>query len=265
MNTTIQPIPELDYRSESQKDQINDWLSELGIRKTLEKLRDEWGLTVTYNKLQRYRKRLLEKDQLTEHLEHEIAMPEYLALLNGHPVSYDQAGLELIQKRAFELLHEPKISPARLATLQRIFHYKTARTDIEHRRQLDERNTKVREDALALRREESARRAASAKSKTETSKASDTAEQSDHLGPLARNWEDVSARARKHFGITLEESQRRAALRKIWRENNGCIPHPLSPEQNSANPEGSAENSTSPADDSAVPADSLGDGAWGEH
>src|SRR5687768_17224355 len=127
MNTTLQPIPELDYRSESQKEQIHDWLAELGIRGTIEKLRDEWGLPVTYNKLQRYRKRVLQKDQLAEHLEHEIAMPEYLAMLNGRPVPYDEAGLALIQKRAFELAHEPKITPAKLATLQRIFNYKTIR------------------------------------------------------------------------------------------------------------------------------------------
>ena len=69
----------------------------------------------------------------SEHLDHEISMPEYLALLNGHPVSYDQAGIQSIQKRAFEMLHTPNISAAKLATLLCIFHYKTNLTLTDRR------------------------------------------------------------------------------------------------------------------------------------
>ena len=46
------------------------------------------------------------------------------------------------------------------------------------------------------------------------------AEQSDALGPFARNLEEIRERARKHFGITPEESARRAALRKAWFSQN---------------------------------------------
>jgi hypothetical protein len=42
--------------------------------------------------------------------------------------------------------------------------------------------------------------------------------QADHLGPYAVDLEGIRERARKHFGITPEESARRAALRKAWRD-----------------------------------------------
>lgn len=222
MNTTIQPIPELDNRSADQKEQIHNWLAELGIRGTIEKLHDEWGIDVTYNKLQRYRKRLLQKEQLAEHLEHEITMPEFLNLMNGRPVAYDQAGLALIQKRAFELAHQPKISASTLATLQRIFNYKTARADAERRLAQTDRRNDLTEQNLKLRREQfedlrqhRAQIRASSQSKT---KDSDLTKRADHLGPVATNWKEVGERVCKLFGITPEEEARRAELHKTWKD-----------------------------------------------
>jgi hypothetical protein len=240
MNTTLQPIPELDYRSADQKEQIHNWLAELGIRETIKKLHDEWGIDVTYNKLQRYRKRLREKEQLAEHLEHEITMPEYLNLMNGRPVPYDQAGLELIQKRAFELAHQPKISASTLCTLQRVLNYKTARTLTERREaradqrlalaekrlaQTD-RRIDLAEKALALRREESEHRRANPKTKD-----SNLEKKGDQYGPVATNWEEVGERARKIFGISEEESARRAELHKTWKNPHARpgIPEEINP------------------------------------
>ena len=36
-----------------------------------------------------------------------------------------------------------------------------------------------------------------------------TGRRADHLGPLARNWDDISERARIHFGVSKEEWARR--------------------------------------------------------
>jgi hypothetical protein len=100
--------------------------------------------------------------------------------------------------------------------------------------------------------------------------------QADHLGPYAVDLEGIRERARKHFGITPEESARRAALRKAWRDqessNSGdkthapaapvLMPENLSPEgilDNSPgasapvfvreipSPEGTLENSPAPS------------------
>ena len=240
MNTTLQPIDELENLSEDQRDQLRDWLTELSIRKTMSKLRDEWSIIITYNKLQRYRQRLLAKDQVSEHLDHKMAMTEFLNLLNGNPVPYDEAGLALIQKRAFEAACAPKIAVSSLATLQRIFNYKNARSDIEFRKKIAERNTAVREAKLALDRARSpsplggdhnsrSERLVEGNTLVAGSgshwagvrgvPASDSVP-CDHLGPLARNWEDVRRRAQIKFGITPEESARRAELRRIRRNSN---------------------------------------------
>ena len=178
---------------------------------------------------------MLEKQQLAEHLEHEIAMPEYLALLNARPVPYDEAGLALIQKRAYELALEPNISAAKLATLQRIFNYKNARADIEHKKQIAERNTTVREKSLALREQESARRASSPSplqaERAAVSGSSDSRPQSDHLGPIATDWKALGQRVCKQFGITPEEEARRAELHKTWKNPHARpgIPEEINP------------------------------------
>jgi hypothetical protein len=244
MNTTLQPIPELDNRTSDQKEQIHNWLAELGIRETIKKLHDEWGIDVTYNKLQRYRKRHLQKEQLAEHLEHQITMPEYLNLMNGRPVPYDQAGLELIQKRAFELAHQPKISAATLSTLQRVLNYKTARALTERREARadqrlalaekrlaqNDRRIDLAEKALALRREESEHRRNNQNSKL-TTKNSKLADHADQYGPVATNWEEVGQRVCKIFGISPEEEKRRAELHKTWKNPHARpgIPEEINP------------------------------------
>ena len=93
----------------------------------------------------------------------------------------------------------------------------------ERHLQLAECNTTLREKTLAHRIQESARRADS-KLKTKNSKLSpedlargithydDQGRPCDDLGPFASNPEELRARVRKKFGITPEESARRAAL-----------------------------------------------------
>src|SRR3954470_16084911 len=103
MNSQLKPIPELDNLADEQKDQLHAWLSDLGYQKTMEKLKAEWQIDITYNKLYRYYRRVLQKSDFDDILEDEIAMPDFLALQNGHPVPYDKAGIARIQKRAFDL------------------------------------------------------------------------------------------------------------------------------------------------------------------
>ena len=222
MNTTLQPIPELDNLPEDKLDQLHAWLEKLSIRKTMARLKDEWSLSITYNKLCRYRARHFTVSQLSEHQDHALAMPEYLALLNGQPVPYDQAGLALVQKRAFDLAHAPNISVAKLATLQRVFHYHTARADAERRlaqadqriKQTDRRND-LAESALKLREQELAdRRAARAKANSKT--VNSDSEQSDDLGPFARDWDEIGERARIAFDVSKEEWARRQALHETY-------------------------------------------------
>lgn len=77
------------------------------------------------------------------------------------------------------------------------------------RRQHRDRMTLVRERmALARERMENESR----------SSTNGSARKADHLGPIATNWDEVGERVRKLFGITPEESARRAELRKTWKD-----------------------------------------------
>src|SRR5215216_1207744 len=124
MNTTLKPIPELETLSEEQRDLLHGWIDELGYRKAIARLKSELGLEITYNKLYRYYKRVLHKEPFDEMFEDEIVMADFLDLLNGKKIPYDQTGIELIMKRAFDLSCAREITPAQLASLLRIFHYK---------------------------------------------------------------------------------------------------------------------------------------------
>src|SRR5687767_10656225 len=103
MNTKLKPIPELDALPDEKQEQLHKWIEDLGYHKAMAKLQEDWGISITYNKIYRYFQRVLQKRQYEEHLDHQIAMPEYLALLNGEPVPYSEAGIQTIHKRAFEL------------------------------------------------------------------------------------------------------------------------------------------------------------------
>jgi hypothetical protein len=177
-------------------------------------------------------------------------MPEYLNLMNGRPVPYDQAGLELIQKRAFELAHQPKISASTLSTLQRVLNYKTARALTERREARadqrlalaekrlaqNDRRIDLAEKALALRREESEHRRASSPSplggeRAGVRGASSNDPRADAYGPVATNWEEVGQRVCKIFGISPEEEKRRAELHKTWKNPHARpgIPEEINP------------------------------------
>jgi len=157
MNTKLKPIPELDNLPDEKRDLLHDWIEHLGYRKTLEKLQSEWQLAVTYNKLFRYYHRHLKKSAIGSLLEDQLSMSDFLAILNGEPVPYDQTGIELIMKRAFDTACARDINPSTLATLLRVFHYKTNRewnqrrlAQTDERIEISDRLAKVREQELEL-------------------------------------------------------------------------------------------------------------------
>jgi hypothetical protein len=72
--------------------------------------------------------------------------------------------------------------------------------------------------SLAFRRRQHRDRMTLAREKIENDsrRTKDSAKNSDHLGPFARNLHEIGERVRKHLGITPEEAAHRAALRKTW-------------------------------------------------
>jgi hypothetical protein len=64
MNTKLKPIPELDNLPEDKRDLLHHWIEELGYHKAIQRLREDSGVEVTYNKLYRYYQRVLHHQQL---------------------------------------------------------------------------------------------------------------------------------------------------------------------------------------------------------
>src|SRR5687767_13969524 len=157
MNTKLQPITDFDALTDDQRDQLHNWLEEgIATRTVMTKLKDEFGFDVTYNKLYRYGKRLLQSRLLVDTADHNDTAQNirtFLDILNGNPVPYDEAGLALIQKRAFEAACAPKLRISQLATLQRVFHYKTARAECARRAAQTDRRNDLAERSLQLRHE----------------------------------------------------------------------------------------------------------------
>ena len=70
-----------------------------------------------------------------------------------------------------------------------------------------DRNTALREAHLKLAEQKLA--ASHSKLETSNSKLNPEDRPGDHLGPFARNWDEISERARIHFGVSKEEWARR--------------------------------------------------------
>src|SRR5688572_11975377 len=143
---------------------LNDWLDDpaLTYKVIREKLVELHGIKTNDATLTRYNQRRELADQTVDHGDSAKNIRTFIALQNAEPVAYDTAGLALIQKRAFDAACAPRITISNLASLQRIFHYKTARAEAARKMaQIDRRND-IAEQTLALRREESTRRAAKA-------------------------------------------------------------------------------------------------------
>jgi hypothetical protein len=135
-------------------------------------------------------------------------------------------------------------TPAQLATLQRLIDF-PVRAEIRAAREERDQAKEERAEAKAQREEamhahkiayDNARleiakqtlalRTAKASTNSAPSTQHSALAESDHLGPLARNWEEVRARAQAAFGITPEESARRAELRRTWKPPEISEPQP---------------------------------------
>jgi hypothetical protein len=135
-------------------------------------------------------------------------------------------------------------TPAQLATLQRLIDF-PVRAEIRAAREERDQAKEERAEAKAQREEamhahkiayDNARleiakqtlalRTAKASTNSAHSTQHSALPESDHLGPLARNWEEVRARAQAAFGITPEESARRAELRRTWKPPELTEPQP---------------------------------------
>jgi hypothetical protein len=263
MNTTnrkIRPQPALASLTDDEREQIADWLRTqtfAQVQTRIAKSREDggFGLNVSISTLQRLRDRTATLQQINDQLEDKQNLADLLAAQNGEEVDWAKGTYELVQRAAFKVALLPDQTPARLGSLLRLADHPRVVANDEHKKQIAERNTAVREGQLTLSREKHELRRTHSKlssfssvrqkpenpsvfsepSSAPSVSLPENSEflipnselMSDHLGPLARNWEDVRARARKAFGITPEESARRAELRRTWKPPEMIEPQPF--------------------------------------
>ena len=254
--------------SPDQLDQLYDWLLEMPVAKVVEKLAQPapygYGVQTYITTLQRFKQRRyaeLAADQL-EAAKIAIAASAQSnnpnncnnAHDNGEDAILDHAIATTLKRQLFARASAPDATNADLALLARyVQRNDKIKIDIERvqiarerlaqnnrRLELLERTTVVREKTLVLRREESEHRrthsklntcAQSAQAPTRTGLNSKLAEQSDAYGPVPTDLEGLGERVRKIFGISEEESKRRAELHKTWKDPHARpgIPEEINP------------------------------------
>jgi len=233
----------LDTLTDEQKDQLYDWLKQMPVLQVALKLAqpapEGFGIKTHNTTLQRYKERRW-AEEAADQME---AAKNACASSADHAI-LDTAIASTLKRHLFARASAPDAKTADLALLARFVHrHEKLKLEVErvqisrerlaqNNRRLDllDRSVQVREQTLALRREESARRASKASINSAPSSQHSALPESDHLGPFASDLEGIRERARKHFGITPEESARRAELRRTWKNpndyRNAPAPHP---------------------------------------
>ena len=106
--------------TDDQLAQVHTWLEDHIYVDVLPKLQATFGIKMSKSKLARYNaKRELAQDLSDGALDAQ----DLCDIFNGQPVKFGQAGILLLQKRAFDLAHDPKNSASKLNSLLRVLSY----------------------------------------------------------------------------------------------------------------------------------------------
>ena len=237
----------LDTLTDEQKDQLYDWLQQMPVPQVALKLAqpapEGFGIKTHNTTLQRYKER-----RWAEEAADQMEAAKIAGARSADDATLDTAIASTLKRHLFARASAPDATTADLALLARFVHRnEKLKLDIQrvqisrervaqNNRRLDilERDTVVREQTLALRREESARRASSP-SPLQGERAGVRGDSvrgaSDHLGPIATDWKALGERVCKQFGITPEEEARRAELHKTWKNPHARpgIPEEINP------------------------------------
>jgi hypothetical protein len=178
-------------------DQINIWLNDISLSDVRAKILSHHGIEISEPTLSRYNKRRHLAEQLLEHEADAETVQHCLDLLNGKPIPYDQAGLALVEKRAFELAADPNITPAQLATLQRILSYKQRCADTQRRLAQNDQRIAISERLARAREAQVAEQSAVAKERAARS----YCPPDGNLLPGPEHYDAIRKRAEAKFGF----------------------------------------------------------------
>ena len=109
--------------TEDQRTLLHEWLDLHSYRKVMELFKTEFGVPISYSKIQRYNAHRETAEDLSTYHDTTLDADALIDLYNAKPGRFDQAGITLIQKRAFEFAAEKDTSVSKLTGLLRIFGY----------------------------------------------------------------------------------------------------------------------------------------------
>ncbi|HEX7861408.1 MAG TPA: hypothetical protein VF773_13830 [Verrucomicrobiae bacterium] len=274
-----------------QRHQIIAWLQKHTYAQTIDLIQKNFGVTVGHSALGRFHASTALLLHLEETPDTAAAADELLQHLAGHQHQFTDATLRVLEQTAFKLSLTAQHNVAHLDQLNRVStilcrqrntsvrerqaHVQERKCDLRHeeltlKKDIADRTLALREKTLDFQREKLA--ALNSKLNTKNSKLAQRAlppghyinedgRLCDNLGPIAQNLQEINDRVRKQFGITPEESARRAELRKTWKNPN--IPKYLRtnppsadaiPSTTAPNPSTGGTNSVSPTSTSRAAA-----------
>ena len=121
--------------------QVHSWLEDDIYYNVRERLMAEFGIKMSESKLCRYNQQRELAQDLSDGA---LDAQDLCDIFNGQPAKFSEAGLIILQKRAFELACEPKTSASKLNSLLRVLAY-------EKQLELNERRVKATEMAAEAR------------------------------------------------------------------------------------------------------------------
>ncbi|HEX7861561.1 MAG TPA: hypothetical protein VF773_14595, partial [Verrucomicrobiae bacterium] len=221
-----------------QRHQIIAWLQKHTNAQTIGLIQKNFGVTVGHSALGRFHASTAVLQHLEETPDTVAAADELLAHLAGHQHQFTDATLRVLEQTAFKLSLTAHHNVAHLDQLNRVStilcrqrnasvrerqaHVQERKCDLRHqeitiKKDIADRTLALREKTLDFQREKLAD--LNSKLNTKNSKLAlppshylnEDARECDHLGPYASNREELSERARIHFGVPKEEWDRRLA------------------------------------------------------
>ena len=207
-----------------------------GIKVSRSPLQRLWAKTA---RLERINARIASGQRLT--------LSEFDAITAGEIADLAEEIHQAILEDTYAQATSGENTPAQLLALQKLADFPEraelraeradlARQQFEHKLEMDAFRKHIATERLELEK----RRVAIAEQKAGNKLVS---KNEDHLGPLAKNWDDVSERTRIRIGISKEEAARRTALCDAWKQahlkpaapetpSTPGAPNPLNPVQN---------------------------------
>ena len=151
-------LPEFEHFTPAELDKVHEIIRSTTYAEASHDIHVRYGIKLSTNKLFRYLRKLECAEELSSVDDDvTVSVNDYLDLLNGKPVPFSAAGIQVVLKRAFELACSPSTSASLLKDLFRMFTYEDRQSLNERKFNLAQRIQQFREDQAKARKKETKR------------------------------------------------------------------------------------------------------------